>query len=88
MMDSLACTLSSFADRATGLARRIGPKRGIAALAVLSAAVGASLVVRRLRARSRKDQAITEYGGPRTKKQRRRIRRAMVADVPQAGLQP
>ncbi len=88
MMDSLACTLSSFADRATGLARRIGPKRGLTALAVLSAAVGASVLVRRLRRRAaRRDQPISEYGGARTKKQRRRLRQH-VANVPQSGLQP
>ncbi len=78
MMDSLASTLSSFADRATGLARRIGPKRGITALAVLSAAVGASVLVRRLRRRAarRRDQEKTEYA-----------RTPLEANVPQAGLE-
>lgn len=77
-MDSLATTLSSFADRATGLARRIGPKRGITALAVLSAAVAASVLVRRLRRRAarRRDQRISQYAGT-----------PMEANVPQAGLE-
>ncbi len=88
-MESLTCTRSAFSDRVIKLAHRVGPKRGITALAVLSAAVGASLVVRRLKARAvERDRAIAEFGGVRTRKQRRLMKKYFAAQAPQSGLEP
>lgn len=82
MLDSLKDSVSSFshtvADRSSALARRVGPKRGVIALGVIAAAIGASFVARYLKRRSaaRTAEPAMENpsGGAPTKKQRRAAR--------------
>jgi hypothetical protein len=78
MLHRLKDSVSSFAEtvvaRATALARRVGPKRGIVALGVVAVAVGASVVVRYFKQRGAEPDIENPSGGARTKKQRRRAR--------------
>jgi len=90
MLDSLKDTFSTVGETTSdyakrlgcstkALARRIGPKRGIAALVLLAAGVGTAFLVRYLR--NRRDEMMIEeeleepMEGVRIRKHRRKIRR-------------
>jgi hypothetical protein len=88
MLDSLKGTFSTVGETTTGyarrfgcstraLARRIGPRRGIAALVILAAGVGTAFLVRYLR--NRRDEMELEdleepVEGVRIRRRRRKIR--------------
>jgi len=83
MLDSLKDTFSTVGETTsdyarrmacgtTALARRIGPKRGIAALVILAAGVGTAFLVRYLRNRRDEMEDIEEpVEGVRIRKHRR-----------------
>lgn len=82
---SIGDTTSHYAKRvgtgSAALARRVGPKRGILALAVLAAAVGTAFVVRYFVT----TEAATDeesFGGAPTKRQRRRARNHHPSPLP------
>jgi hypothetical protein len=88
MLDSLKDTFSTVGETTSdyarrlgcstrALARRVGPKRGIAALVILAAGVGAAFLVRFLRNRRDEMEGETEepVEGVRIRKHRRKARR-------------
>jgi len=91
MLDSLKDTFSTVGETTSdyarrlgcstrALARRVGPKRGIAALVILAAGVGTAFLVRFLRNRRDEMEEVEEpVEGVRIRKHRRRVRRHEVA---------
>ena len=87
MLDSLKDTFSTVGETTSdyakrvacstsALARRIGPKRGIAALVILAAGVGTAFIVRYLRSRRDEMEDVEEpVEGVRIRRHRRKARR-------------
>ena len=74
MLDTLKDAVFSVGELANNYARRVGPKRGIIAFAIMAGAVGTAFVVRHLRGRGAERAIEAPSGGARTKKQRRKAR--------------